>query len=91
MATGGAATQRVCGICSTIGHPIDACPTIQTDEAQKVNFMGGFPRQQCNDPFSNTYNEGWRNKPNLSFGNPRPGVFQGNIHKPPSFNQQQPQ
>ena len=42
MTTGGASTQRVYGICSTIGHLTDACPTPQIDEADQVNFMGIF-------------------------------------------------
>ena len=63
MATGGASTQRVCRICSTIGYPTNACPTLQTNETEQVNFMGGFPGEQRNDPFSNTYNGGWRNHP----------------------------
>ena len=87
MATDGASTHRVCGICSSIGNPTDACPALQTDEAKQVNFIGRFPGQQCNDPFFNKYNEGWRNHPNLSYGNQHPSSFQGNTNRPPGFNQ----
>uniref|UniRef100_A0A803N792 Uncharacterized protein n=1 Tax=Chenopodium quinoa TaxID=63459 RepID=A0A803N792_CHEQI len=64
----GTQVAMVCGICNDCTHHTDACPTLQVDE---VNVVGGFPRapQRKYDPFSNTYNEGWRDHPNLRFGN----------------------
>ncbi|KAL2925344.1 DNA damage-inducible protein 1, partial [Bienertia sinuspersici] len=53
---------RVCGICSELSHTTDACPTLQTED---VNALGGFPGQPP------TYNEGWRDHPNLRYG-PKP-------------------
>ena len=36
-------------------------------ELDEVNYMGGFDKSQPrNDPFSHTYNLGWRNHPNFS-------------------------
>jgi len=70
MATGNVQTAKVCGICSVMGHPTDACPTLQEEPTEQVNAAGGFPGQpQRNyDPFSKTYNPGWRDHPNLSYG-----------------------
>ncbi|XP_043805290.1 uncharacterized protein LOC122721280 [Manihot esculenta] len=65
---------RTCGICKQADHPTDMCPILQEGE-QQVNAIGGFNGQQFNgqqrkyDPFSSTYNPGWRDHPNLSYGN----------------------
>ncbi|XP_073159062.1 uncharacterized protein [Henckelia pumila] len=63
---------RVCGICTQVGHATDMCPTLQEGSAEQVNAAGGFPGppQQKYDPYSNTYNPGWRDHPNLRYGNP---------------------
>ncbi|XP_062075604.1 uncharacterized protein LOC133779690 [Humulus lupulus] len=34
---------RPYGTCQLVGHPIDACPTLQEDTNEHVNAMGGFP------------------------------------------------
>lgn len=96
---------QVCGICTAQGHYTDACPTLQVDEVESANAVGGFnnSNQRRYDPFSNSYNPGWRDHPNLSYG-PRPNqpqqFLQNNSQnqqnsypqrQPPSYNQQQPQ
>ncbi|KAK5771136.1 hypothetical protein PVK06_047311 [Gossypium arboreum] len=48
---------------------------------EQLNYMGNNPRPQ-NNPYSNTYNAGWRNHPNFSRGG------QGD-QRPPSGCQQQ--
>ena len=47
------------------GHVTDACPTLKEDE--HVNVVGGFPRQPQRkyNPYSNTYNQGWKDHPNF--------------------------
>ncbi|XP_022880391.1 uncharacterized protein LOC111397619 [Olea europaea var. sylvestris] len=69
MAAGNMQTAKACGICSVAGHPTDMCPTLQEDE--QFNAVGSFPGQpQRNyNPYSNTYNLGWKDHPNLSYGN----------------------
>ena len=71
----GGTTQQVmkCGICSKNGHPTDSCPTLYKEgNNEQVNVVGifqdqnGFQRKY--DPFSNTYNSGWRDHPNFSYG-----------------------
>ncbi|XP_073129703.1 uncharacterized protein [Henckelia pumila] len=49
------------------------CPTLQEGYVEQVNAAGGFPGppQQKYDPYSNTYNQGWRDHPNLRYGNPQ--------------------
>ncbi|GJW62742.1 uncharacterized protein Tco_0112077, partial [Tanacetum coccineum] len=61
---------KACGICSVVGHPTDMCPTLQDSSPEQMNVVGGFPGppQRKYDPFSNTYNPGWRDHPNFSYG-----------------------
>ncbi|XP_068649548.1 uncharacterized protein [Aristolochia californica] len=48
------------------------CPTLQEEPIEQVN-VAGFPGQPQRkyDPYSNTYNMGWRDHPNLIYGNPQ--------------------
>ncbi|KAG8501011.1 hypothetical protein CXB51_003053 [Gossypium anomalum] len=52
-------------------------------ENEQLNYMGNNPRSQ-NNLYSNTYNAGWRNHPNFSWGS------QGNQRPPPPQGFQQP-
>ncbi|XP_031099801.1 uncharacterized protein LOC116003999 [Ipomoea triloba] len=71
LAVGNMQTVKACAICSVVGHQTDACPTLQEEFVEHVNMAGGFPGQPQGkyDPFSNTYNPGRRDHPNLSYGN----------------------
>ncbi|XP_062080741.1 uncharacterized protein LOC133785529 [Humulus lupulus] len=62
---------RPCGICQLVGHPTYAYPTNQEDTNEHVNAMGGFPGQprKSYDPYAISYNEGWKEHPNLLYGN----------------------
>ncbi|KAK9725916.1 hypothetical protein RND81_05G177300 [Saponaria officinalis] len=42
--------------------------------SEDVNAMNGFPKSYPRkyDPYSSTYNEGWRDNPNLRYGPPKP-------------------
>ncbi|XP_073138043.1 uncharacterized protein [Henckelia pumila] len=73
MAVGNGQIAKVCGICTQVGHATDMCPTLQEGYAEQVNAVGGFPGppQQKYDPYSNMYNPGWRDHPNLRYGNPQ--------------------
>jgi hypothetical protein len=80
-------TQQVkaCGICADISHATDACPQLQEPEAE-VNVVGGFgPSKPRYDPYSNSYNPGWRDHPNLRYGNPQQQHFQGGQMPRPPF------
>ncbi|KAL0417018.1 UNVERIFIED_CONTAM: hypothetical protein Slati_3533700 [Sesamum latifolium] len=79
-------TQQVkaCGICTSLYHATDACPTLQEEPTIHANAIGGFsgPSQRGHDPFSNTYNPGWRDHPNLRYDN-QPQNFQKGPYQPP--------
>ena len=73
LACGNVHQVKVCGICSLQGHTLDMCPTMQEDYIEHVHAVdGGFNGQPKHkyDPFSNMYNPGWRDHPNLYYGNP---------------------
>ncbi|KAL0428250.1 UNVERIFIED_CONTAM: hypothetical protein Slati_2999800 [Sesamum latifolium] len=66
-----------CGICTSPGHFTNACPTLREEPIEHADAVGGFfGQQQRSDPFSNIYNPGWRNHPNLKYDNQ-------NFQKPP--------
>ncbi|TYK11282.1 retrotransposon gag protein [Cucumis melo var. makuwa] len=50
---------KECGVCCLVGHPNDKCPEVIED----VNIVQKY------DPHGNTYNLGWRDNPNLRWGN----------------------
>ncbi|XP_073033735.1 uncharacterized protein [Primulina eburnea] len=62
---------KACGVCAMVGHPTDMCPSLQEEPTQQANAIGGFPGQPQRryDPFSNSYNPGWRDHPNFSYKN----------------------
>ncbi|XP_061352702.1 uncharacterized protein LOC133297550 [Gastrolobium bilobum] len=72
--------SNLCGICCDPSHPTDACPSFHQDndfqdDQSVAAIFPGKPQyqqqqqqqyqQQQNNPFSNTYNPGWKNHPNL--------------------------
>ena len=76
-------SSLICDFCAG-NHASGDCqvgnPFAQQEQA---NYVSNFQRGQGN-PYSNTYNPGWRNHPNFSWGN------NNNEHKqPPGFQQQQ--
>ncbi|XP_024961548.1 uncharacterized protein LOC112501983 [Cynara cardunculus var. scolymus] len=70
LAMGNMPQVKACGFCSLVAHPTDACPTLHEEEEQ-VNAIGGGNFQnssnRATDPFSSTYNPGWRQNQNLSY------------------------
>jgi hypothetical protein len=73
LAYGNVQQVNFCSICSLQGHTSDMCPTMPEDYIKQVHAVdGGFNEQPQRkyDPFSNTYNPGWRDHPNLCYGNP---------------------
>ena len=62
---------KACGICTDPFHPTDACPQLQEPTAE-VNVVGGYaPQKPRYDPYSNTYNPGWKNHPNFRWRDPQ--------------------
>ncbi|KAK4410150.1 hypothetical protein Sango_0088000 [Sesamum angolense] len=60
------------------------CPTLQEGPTEHADAIGGFFGQQQRryDPFSNTYNPGWKDHPNLSYG-AQSQNFQRPQYRPP--------
>ncbi|XP_062021110.1 uncharacterized protein LOC133737598 [Rosa rugosa] len=85
--------KQVCGVCSMMGHAADMCPSLNDQGGwEQANAIGGFQGQQRAkyDPFSNTYNPGWRDHPNFRWNN-NDNVLQpqgNNFNRsPPGFQQ----
>ncbi|KAM1790580.1 hypothetical protein ACFX12_034627 [Malus domestica] len=79
-----------CGVCSMQGHPTDKCPQlIENGGWETLNAVGfGNQYQPRNDPFSNTYNPGWRDHPNFKWRDPQQGQQQSTFRQqPPGFYQ----
>ena len=58
--------QDVCSICASPMHASVDCPCIGKSDCmtEQMNAAQGF--LPSNNPYSNTYNHGWRNHPNFS-------------------------
>ena len=81
---------KVCGICSMNGHTSDICPQLVDDSIEHANSIGGnfnVNLQRKYDPYSQTYNPGWRDHPNFRYGNPNQ-PHQTRVPNPPGFNVQ---
>ncbi|KAM1331871.1 hypothetical protein ACFX2H_043977 [Malus domestica] len=71
--------QEPCIICSETTHDITQCPNKDSYPElvqEHVNMVNNFIRPRS-DLYSNTYNPGWKNHPNLSWGgNQQPRQYQ---------------
>ncbi|KAM1006506.1 hypothetical protein FF1_003195 [Malus domestica] len=60
-------TPNVCGVCSMQGHLNDQCPQLIEnggwESANAVGYQG--QNQPRSNPYSNTYNQRWRDHPNF--------------------------
>ncbi|XP_070679536.1 uncharacterized protein [Malus domestica] len=74
--------QATCSICSLTNHDFLSCPhkdAYPEFTAEQVNSFNNFPRPRY-DPYSNFYNPGWRDHPNLRWDKEQ--------HTRPQFQQQ---
>jgi hypothetical protein len=56
-----------CSFCSSTTHQVNNCPTaVNYTDVSNEQVNAAFSRPG-NDPYSNTYNPGWRNHPNFSW------------------------
>jgi len=79
---------KVCSIYSLQGHTSDMCLTMQEDYIEQANAVDGAFNGQLQhkyNSFSNTYNPGWRDHPNLCYGNPPQQGNQGRQFHPHRF------
>ncbi|CAN6567563.1 unnamed protein product [Malus baccata var. baccata] len=77
----------VCGVCSIQGHQSDQCPQlIENGGWESANVVGyGSQNQPSGDPFSNTYNQGWRDHPNFRWRDAPQYGQQSGFRQPPGF------
>lgn len=80
--TTASAIQPGCEICGTQGHTIAECTLLAETSSDKVNYAQG-------NPYSNTYNHGWRNHPNFSYKNNNP-TQNSTPQRPSGFQTQRP-
>ncbi|CAN6560281.1 unnamed protein product [Malus baccata var. baccata] len=83
-------TVASCGACSMQNHHTDKCPQlIENGGWETLNAVGyGNQYQSRGDPFSNTYNPGWRDHPNFKWRDPQQGQQQSGFRQqPPGFYQ----
>ncbi|CAN6570923.1 unnamed protein product [Malus baccata var. baccata] len=78
----------VCGVCSIQGHVSEKCPQLIEnggwESANAIGFQG--QNQSRHDPYSNTYNPGWRDHPNFKWREPQQPQNQGGFRQqPPGF------
>ncbi|KAM1087706.1 hypothetical protein ACFX2B_013058 [Malus domestica] len=78
----------VCSVCSIQGHVSEKCPQLIEnggwESAHAIGFQG--QNQPRNDPYSNTYNPGWRDHPNFKWKEPQQPQNQGGFRQqPPGF------
>ena len=70
--------NQVCGVCSMQGHPSETCPQLIEnggwESANAIGFQG--QNQTKYDPYSNTYNPGWRDHPNFKWRDPQQSAQQ---------------
>ncbi|KAK9949622.1 hypothetical protein M0R45_005139 [Rubus argutus] len=73
---GGGQVPQFVGVCSVQGHHSNQCPQlIENGGWESANAIGGYqqgggaPQRPRYDPYSNTYNPGWRDHPNFKWNN----------------------
>ncbi|KAM2554849.1 hypothetical protein TB2_018938 [Malus domestica] len=81
-----------CGMCSMQEHLNDQCPQLIENEGwESVNVIGYQSQNQPRtDPFSNTYNLGWRDHPNMKWKEPQQAQQQWGYRQPPPELYQRP-
>ncbi|KAM1262759.1 hypothetical protein ACFX2G_028461 [Malus domestica] len=73
----------VCGVCSIQGHVSEKCPQlIENGGWESANAIGFQSQNQSrHDPYSNTYNPGWRDHPNFKWRDPQQPQNQGGFRQ----------
>ncbi|CAL8998313.1 unnamed protein product [Prunus brigantina] len=85
-------SAATCSVCSMHGHHTDQCPQLIANEGwESANAIGYQGQTQPRyDPFSNTYNPGWRDHPNFKWREPQQTQQQGRYRQPPPGFYQRP-
>ncbi|XP_026419791.1 uncharacterized protein LOC113315749 [Papaver somniferum] len=56
-----------CAACHSSNHLVDSCPDLQDFHESRLEQANALYHKHENNPFSHTYNPGWRNHPNFSW------------------------
>ncbi|KAM1235126.1 hypothetical protein ACFX2J_004634 [Malus domestica] len=85
-------TPNVCGVCYMQGHLNNQCPQlIENERWESANALGYQGQNQPrSDPYSNTYNPGWRDHLNFNWKEPQQPQQQGGYRQPPPGIYQRP-
>ena len=77
--------NQVYGMCSIQGHPSETClQLIENGGWESANAIGFQGQNQTKyDPYSNTYNPGWREHPNMKWREPQQPAQQGGFRQNP--------
>jgi hypothetical protein len=77
-----------CSFCSSTMHQVNNCPTaVNYTDVSNEQVNAAFSRLG-NDPYSNTYNPGWRNHPNFSWKSQNAENSTPRPHNPAQSNRQ---
>ena len=81
QASSSSIANEACAVCGNHNHMTMHCPANEqgVEYREQAHSMNSYNQRQ-NNPYSNTYNPGWRNHPNFSWNN---GNTQG---QPPNQN-----
>ncbi|CAL9025913.1 unnamed protein product, partial [Prunus brigantina] len=60
---------EVCAICSHSNHTTETCLMSCFTDHEQANYVGQNNYHPKNNPYSNTYNPGWKDHPNFSWSN----------------------
>ncbi|CAN6557532.1 unnamed protein product [Malus baccata var. baccata] len=77
--------NQVCTVCSIQGHPSEKCPQlIENGGWESANVIGFQGQNQTRyDPYSNTYNPGLRDHPNMKWREPQQPAQQRGFRQNP--------
>ena len=80
-----------CEVCGVQGHISAECQSVFPG-VEHANAMQTYGQRPQNNPYSNTYNPGWRNHPNFSYrnNNPMPSNPSQSQPQPPGFQYRAP-
>jgi len=79
----------LCEMCGLQGHVAAECHSMYQG-VEHANAMQNFNPRPQNNPYSNTYNPGWRNHPNFSYRNNNPLPPNAPQPQPPGFQYRAP-
>ena len=88
------APSPLCARCGSFEHATENCQvgnSFAPSHVENVSYVNNFQRRPSNDPYSNSYNPGWKQHPNFSYrADPLP-FSQNHARPPPGFQRFSPQ